>query len=193
MTNKSGSRGSQGSESSLHGNAALVRAGTVIGKGQSSRKGFEASVSIYVAFWTNSSALVDIYSSAMISSLTMASLNSCTGVLLDVGPWCFDQRAWCMGAGVSSNLPGVSTNARADDTIPRPFWNARVATMLTVAKLISRLSLHLALANIHHAKLSFCSRDPSTFEAPLIPASLGTWELNLIPSCLVWWGIARIC
>ena len=123
----------------------------------------------------------------------MASLILCTGVLLNVWPWCFDQRAWCMGAAVSSNLPGVSTNARADDTIPRPFWNARAATMLTVAKLISRLSLHLALANIHHAKLSFCSRDPSTFEAPLIPASLGTWELNLIPSCLVWWGSARIC
>ena len=36
------------SESSLHGNAALVRASIVIVKGQSFRKGFEASVSIYV-------------------------------------------------------------------------------------------------------------------------------------------------
>ena len=67
----------------------------------------------------------------------MASLISCTGVLLDVWPWCFDQRAWCMDAAVSSNLPGVSTNARADDTIPRPFGIARVATM-TVAKVFSR-------------------------------------------------------
>ena len=37
----------------------FVRAGIVIVKGQSSRKGFEASVSIYVAFWTHSSALAE--------------------------------------------------------------------------------------------------------------------------------------
>ena len=104
-----------------------------------------------------------------------------------------------MGAADSSSLRGVSTNARADDIIPRPFWNVFVATIVTVAKQISRFSLHLALANIHHARLSFCSRDPLTFEAPMIPllGHLGTnfdpKLLGLVGDCTDLLGVARNC
>ena len=53
----------------------------------------------------------------------------------------------------------------ADDTIPGSLWNFGVAKMLPAAQVISRLFLHLALANVHHAMLSFVPRIEIDFGA----------------------------
>ena len=41
----------------------------------------------------------------------MASLTSCTGVLMDAGVWYLDQRSCCLVPAASSNAPAASTNA----------------------------------------------------------------------------------
>ena len=67
-----------------------------------------------ITIWTNFSVLVDIYFSAMLPNFAMASLTSCTGVLMDAGVWYFDQRSCCLVPAASSNAPAASTNAPLD-------------------------------------------------------------------------------
>ena len=80
-----------------------------------------------ITTWTNSSALVDIYFCAMLPNFAMASLTSCTGVLMDVGVLLFRStrlvlrptRPWTVVWQMSPSLHHRS-NAKCTRMLPQP-------------------------------------------------------------------------